>query len=100
MQAGGGWGKLLNDRPPTNMLLEAQKYVMERLEKKWLPLFLATETFAERQRPTSGMDDVVEDVMIQRKKKSAAIWKVIHDVYLNYSSTGLSNNIKYNIVCT
>ena len=76
MKAGGGWGKLLHDRPPTSCLLEAQKYVQERLEKKWLPLFLATEAFYDRQRPQSGMGDVVEDVMIQRKKKSQAIWKV------------------------
>ena len=76
MAAGGGWGKLLQDRPPTNCLLEAQKYVLDRLQKKWLPLFLATDTFAERQRPRSAMGDVVEDVMIQRKKRSQAIWKV------------------------
>ncbi len=76
MAAGGGWGKLLEDRPPTQVLLEAQKYVRDRLEKKWLPLFLSTPEFADRQRPRSGMDDVVEDVMIQRKKKSQAIWKV------------------------
>jgi hypothetical protein len=76
MAAGGGWGKLLNDRPPTNCMVEAQKYVRDRLEKKWLPLFLATEAFYDRQRPHSGMGDVVEDIMIQRKKKSQAIWKV------------------------
>ena len=78
MAVGGGWGKLLDDRPPTASLLEVQKYVRQRLEKKWLPLFLATESFAERQRPHSSMDDVVEDVIIQRKKKSQAIWKVCH----------------------
>ena len=76
MQAGGGWGKLLDDRPPTASLLEAQKYVRERLEKNWLPRFLVTEEFAERQHPKVGMDDAVEDVMIQRKKKSQAIWRV------------------------
>ena len=76
MESCGGWGKLLEERPPSTCLLEAQKYVRQRLEKKWLPLFLAAPEFAERQRPQSSMDDVVEDVMIQRKKKSQAIWKV------------------------
>ena len=76
MQAGGGWGKLLEDRPPTASLLEAQKYVRDRLEKKWLPLFLLTESFEERQHVQCGMDDAVEDVLIQRKKKSQATWKV------------------------
>ncbi|ELU18295.1 hypothetical protein CAPTEDRAFT_185777 [Capitella teleta] len=85
MQAGGGWGKLLDDRPPTASLVEAQKYVRERLEKKWLPLFLATDNFAQRQRPSSGMDDVVEDVMIQRKKKSQAIWKMLESKWISSS---------------
>ena len=76
MQAGGGWGKLLDDRPPTSSLLEAQKYVRERLEKNWLPRFLATDEFQERQKPRVGMDDAVEDVLIQKKKKSQAIWRV------------------------
>ena len=74
--AGGGWGKLLEDRPPTPIILEAQKYVQERLEKKWLPLFLATEDFAERQKPHTSMDEVVDDVLVQKKKKSQAVWKV------------------------
>ena len=76
MSCGGGWGKLLDDRPPTSSLLEVQKYVRARLEKNWLPRFLASDEFAERQRPRVGMDDAVEDVMMQRKKKSQAIWRV------------------------
>ena len=76
MAAAGGWGKLLDDRPPTQVLLDAQNYVRDRLEKKWLPQFLATAEFADRQRPRSSMGDAVEDVMIQKKKKSQAIWRV------------------------
>ena len=75
-EAGGGWGKLLDDRPPNPMILEAQKYVQERLEKKWLPLFLATPEFAVRQKPHTSMDEVVDDVLVQKKKKSQAVWKV------------------------
>ena len=81
MAAAGGWGKLLDDRPPTQVLVEAQKYVRDRLEKKWLPQFLTTPEFAERQRPHGSMDDVVEDVLIQKKKKSQAIWRVILIMY-------------------
>ena len=79
MAAGGGYGKLLQDRPPNPVILEAQKYVQERLEKKWLPLFLATPEFAERQKPRAGMDDVVDDVLVQKKKKSAAVRSVCID---------------------
>ena len=75
-EAGGGWGKLLEDRPPNPMILEAQKYVQERLEKKWLPLFLATADFAVRQKPRTSMDDVVDDVIVQKKKKSLNMLKV------------------------
>jgi hypothetical protein len=80
MQVGGGWGKLLEDKPPNAVLLEAQKYVRDRLEKKWLPLFLATETFAERQRPKTAMDDVVDDVLVQKRRRSQAVWKVCYEI--------------------
>ena len=76
VEAGGGWGKLLEDRPPNPMILEAQKYVQERLEKKWLPLFLTTPDFAIRQKPRTSMDEVVDDVLVQKRKKSQAVWKV------------------------
>lgn len=76
MAAGGGYGKLLEDRPPNPVILEAQKYVRDRLEKKWLPLFLATPEFAERQKPKAGMDDVVDDVLVQKKKKSQSVMRV------------------------
>lgn len=76
MAAGGGWGKLLDDRPPNSVILEAQKYVRERLERKWLPLFLVTPEFEERQRPRTGMDDVVDDVLVQKRRRSQALSKV------------------------
>lgn len=80
MAAGGGYGKLLEDRPPNPVILEAQKYVRDRLEKKWLPLFLATPEFAERQKPKAGMDDVVDDVLVQKKKKSQSVMRVCNQL--------------------
>ncbi|XP_074640881.1 regulator of G-protein signaling 22-like [Tubulanus polymorphus] len=85
MAAGGGWGKLLQERPPTQVMLDTQKYVGMRLEKKWLPLFLITEEFAERQKPSVGMDDVVDDVLLQRKKKSAAVMKMLESKWVSSS---------------
>ncbi|ESO87501.1 hypothetical protein LOTGIDRAFT_235002 [Lottia gigantea] len=75
--AGGGWGKLLEDKPPNALILEAQKYVKERLEKKWFPLFLTTDEFAERQKIDETMADVVDDVMVQRRRRSQAVWKLL-----------------------
>ncbi|KAK3091838.1 hypothetical protein FSP39_023074, partial [Pinctada imbricata] len=85
MAAGGGYGKLLQDRPPNPVILEAQKYVAERLERKWLPLFLATQEFAERQKPKAGMDDVVDDVLVQKKKKSAAVRSMLESKWVSSS---------------
>ncbi|XP_033738546.1 regulator of G-protein signaling 22-like isoform X2 [Pecten maximus] len=85
MADAGGWGKLLNERPPNSVLLEAQKYVRERLEKKWLPLFLVTPAFAERQKPNAGMDDVVDDVMVQKRKKSQAVLKLLESRWISSS---------------
>ncbi|XP_053393937.1 regulator of G-protein signaling 22-like isoform X3 [Mercenaria mercenaria] len=82
-EAGGGWGKLLEDRPPNPMILEAQKYVRDRLEKKWLPLFLATPEFAVRQKPRQNMDDVVDDVMVQKKKKSLNMLKLLDSKWMS-----------------
>lgn len=77
MESVGGWGKLLSERPPTQLLLDVQKIVETRLIKKWLPLFLATDDFAQRQRPPTRMSDAAEDVGIQRRRKVNAIHKVI-----------------------
>ncbi|XP_052776517.1 regulator of G-protein signaling 22-like isoform X2 [Mya arenaria] len=84
-EAGGGWGKLLEDRPPNPMILEAQKYVQERLEKKWLPLFLVTPDFAVRQKPRTNMDDVVDDVIVQKKKKSLNMLKLLDSKWVSSS---------------
>ena len=45
VKAGGGWGKTLKERPPTELILEAQNYVKARIEKRWLPLFLASKEY-------------------------------------------------------
>ncbi|XP_038056134.1 regulator of G-protein signaling 22-like [Patiria miniata] len=85
MQAGGGWGKLLLDRPPDPILIEAQKYVRQRLERKWLPMFLQREDFQERQRPNIKMEDVVSDVMNAKKLRSMAIYRILEGRWVSSS---------------
>ncbi|XP_063968049.1 regulator of G-protein signaling 22-like [Lytechinus pictus] len=85
MMAGGGWGKLLQDRPPNQIMLEAQKYVRERLARKWLPLFIMTDTFQERQRPHIRMEDVVDDVMANKRKRYMAIYKLLESRFVSSS---------------
>ncbi|XP_059501756.1 regulator of G-protein signaling 22-like [Stegostoma tigrinum] len=69
MTLAGGWGKLLHDRLSSDVLIEVQKYVKARLERKWLPMFLASEDFSQRRHQQVQMQDVVEDQMLQKGKK-------------------------------
>nr|CAB3265558.1 regulator of G-protein signaling 22-like [Phallusia mammillata] len=75
--AGGGWGRTLKERPTTELIIEVQKYVKKRIDNRWLPLFLATEEFMERQRPKSQMSEVAEDVVLQKKKKRGEPWRLL-----------------------
>lgn len=50
MNMSGGWGRILHEQLDAPVLLEVQKRVQERLENVWLPLFLASEQFAARQK--------------------------------------------------
>ncbi|XP_073186558.1 regulator of G-protein signaling 22 isoform X4 [Lepidochelys kempii] len=75
MQSGGGWGRILHDRLSAAVLLEIQKYVQMRLEKKWLPLFLAKEQSGARRKTKPQIRDIAEDLLIQRNEKKIGSWK-------------------------
>ncbi|KAF7246980.1 Regulator of G-protein signaling 22 [Varanus komodoensis] len=51
MKLGGGWGQLLHEQVLPVILLEIQKYIQMRLEKKWLPLFFASEEPGPLKKP-------------------------------------------------
>ncbi|XP_044150762.1 regulator of G-protein signaling 22 [Bufo gargarizans] len=85
MMLAGGWGKLLHDRLPPTVVTEIQKYVRMRIEKKWLPMFLSTEEFRERQKRKSQMKDVAEDVIFQTSKKKLGVWKQLDSKWISSS---------------
>ncbi|XP_076806464.1 regulator of G-protein signaling 22-like [Clavelina lepadiformis] len=95
----GGWGKTLKERPPTELIAEAQKYVKKRIEKRWLPQFLATSTYQERQRPKSQMSEVADDVVLQKKKRRGEPWRMLDNRWQSSSRDlmefrrALTNNI-------
>uniref|UniRef100_H2Z5E4 RGS domain-containing protein n=1 Tax=Ciona savignyi TaxID=51511 RepID=H2Z5E4_CIOSA len=99
VMAAGGWGKTLKERPPNELITGAQKYVRQRIEKRWLPLFLATEDFQDRQRPKSQMSEVADDVILQRKKKRGEPWRLLDNRWQSSSRDlmefrrGLTNKI-------
>ncbi|KAG8441803.1 hypothetical protein GDO86_010834 [Hymenochirus boettgeri] len=81
----GGWGKILQDKLPAAVLIEVQKYVRMRIEKKWLPMFLTTEAYRERQKLQGLMKDVAEDVIFQTNKKKMGVWKHLDNKWISSS---------------
>ncbi|NXL66237.1 RGS22 protein, partial [Chordeiles acutipennis] len=73
MHSGGGWGQILHDHLSAAVLLEIQQCVQKRLEKQWLPLFLADEHHgAEGQ---AKIRNITEDLPGQKQEKTTRIWK-------------------------
>ncbi|NXY68154.1 RGS22 protein, partial [Glareola pratincola] len=78
MHSGGGWGQILHDRLSAAVLLEIQQCVQKRLEKQWLPLFLADEHHgAEGQ---AKIRDITEDLARQKQEKTTRMWKASEHV--------------------
>ncbi|KYO29379.1 regulator of G-protein signaling 22 isoform A [Alligator mississippiensis] len=83
MQLGGGWGQILHDQVSSSVLLEIQKYVQMRLEKKWLPLFLSNEQTGTYKK--TKIRDIVEDLLIQRNEKRNGAWKHVDNKWVSSS---------------
>ena len=79
---GGRTGLILDLPPPIESLYTAQQYIERRLDSKWLPLFLSTPQFAERQRLSLGMSHVVDDAIMQRRRRALTIQKVIGNKFI------------------
>ncbi|KAJ8288377.1 hypothetical protein COCON_G00010360 [Conger conger] len=86
IRLGGGWGRILHCRLLGAALAEeVQNHVKRRIEKKWLPLFLAMPEFAERQKVKSQVDDVVEDQLFLRHRKKREVWKHVDGTWMTSS---------------
>ncbi|XP_054672207.1 regulator of G-protein signaling 22 isoform X2 [Grus americana] len=84
MHSGGGWGQILHDRLPAAVLLEIQQCIQKRLEKQWLPLFLADEHHgAEGQ---AKIRDINEDLPRQKQEKTTRMWKHVDNKWVSSSS--------------
>ncbi|XP_066547152.1 regulator of G-protein signaling 22 isoform X2 [Amia ocellicauda] len=90
MQLGGGWGRILHERLSAPVLIEVQRHVRRRIERKWLPLFLASPQFAERQRMQAQMKDVAEDQAFSRHRKKREVWKYIDSKWVTSSKEVLA----------
>ncbi|XP_077207926.1 regulator of G-protein signaling 22 [Paroedura picta] len=85
MKLGGGWGSILHDQVPPLILLEIQKYVQKRLEKKWLPLFMRREESGAQAKMKPHLQDVAEDILIQKREKKVETWKHVDNKWVSSS---------------
>jgi len=76
MKSIGGWGKIFPDRPDNDLIIGAANFTRDRLENKWLPMFLASEQFAELIRPPQQMVDSAEALLLNRQRRSQRLMKV------------------------
>lgn len=86
MRSVGGWGNVFPDRPPDQLIIHAQAFVQERLEKKWMPLFLASRQFEELHRPDQHMADAAEAILLQKRRKNQAIYKMLESKWISSSN--------------
>ena len=82
----GGWGKqIVPERPPNVMITEVGRYARDRLERKWLSMFLATPSFATRQHTQSRSGDSFEDLVMQKKRKQLQLSKIMESKWVSSS---------------
>ncbi|XP_054353601.1 regulator of G-protein signaling 22 isoform X16 [Pongo pygmaeus] len=85
MHLSGGWGKILHEQLDAPVLVEIQKHVQNRLENVWLPLFLASEQFAARQKIKLQMKDIAEELLLQKPEKKIGVWKPVESKWISSS---------------
>ncbi len=82
----GGWGKqIVPERPPNVMITEVGRYTRDRLERKWLSMFLATPSFAVRQVNKVKSEDSMEDLVMQKKRKQLQLSKIMESKWVSSS---------------
>ncbi|XP_035887193.1 regulator of G-protein signaling 22 isoform X1 [Phyllostomus discolor] len=86
MNMSGGWGRILHEQLDAPVLLEVQKRVLDRLENVWLPLFLASEQFAARQKIKVQLRDIAEEFLLLKHEGKIGIWKPVESKWISSSS--------------
>ncbi|XP_066235314.1 regulator of G-protein signaling 22 isoform X2 [Saccopteryx leptura] len=85
MTLSGGWGKLLHEQLDSSVLIEIQKHALNKLQNMWLPLFLASEQFAARQKIKVQMKDIAEELLVQKHERRLGIWKPVESKWISSS---------------
>ncbi|XP_013368280.1 PREDICTED: regulator of G-protein signaling 22 [Chinchilla lanigera] len=85
MELSGGWGKILHEQLDAPVLIEIQKHVLNRLENVWLPMFLASEQFAARQKIKIQMKDIADELLLQKHEGKIGVWKPMESKWISSS---------------
>ena len=76
-------GKTIKERPSTPVIIESQKFIRARIERRWLQAFKKTAEFIDRQAPRNNVQEVVEDVMLKKRmQRSEAALKVLPYIHI------------------
>ena len=92
-----GGGSEIPERPPSPQIIEAQKYVRARIERRWFLMFKDTQSY-QKKLIDSNVTEMVEDIIMKRRlQRSEAAWKVIiRFFYLqNSRDFSLGENFRY-----
>ncbi|XP_036793911.1 regulator of G-protein signaling 22 isoform X1 [Oncorhynchus mykiss] len=84
MRLAGGWGRLLHDRLCAPVLVDIQSITRNHIETRWLPVFLTTPEFNERQqqRVRPRGEDGVSDQVYQRHRNKREVWKQVKGTWM------------------
>ncbi|NXE94241.1 RGS22 protein, partial [Menura novaehollandiae] len=89
MHSGGERRQILHDQLSADVLLEVQQCVQKRLEKQWLPLFLADEhQGAEGQ---AKIRNITEDLSRKNQQKTTRMWKA-SEIYCHVDNKCVSSS--------
>ncbi|XP_078071637.1 regulator of G-protein signaling 22 [Mustelus asterias] len=71
----GGREALNHEQLSSEVAMEVQRYAKERIENKWLPMFLSTSEFAADHHIRIKLQEVVEDQMLHKSRKKRDVMK-------------------------
>ncbi|XP_053852109.1 regulator of G-protein signaling 22 isoform X1 [Vidua macroura] len=84
MHSGGGRRQSHHDQLSAAVLLEVQQCVQKRLEKQWLPLFLADEHHGAEEQ--AKIRDITEHLSHKDQQKTTRMWKHVDNKSVSSSS--------------
>ncbi|NXP19731.1 RGS22 protein, partial [Scytalopus superciliaris] len=88
-RSGGERRQVLHDQLSPAVLLQVQQCVQERLEKQWLPLFLADEHRGAKGQ--AKIRDITEDLLHKDQQKTTRIWKA-SEIYCHVDNMCVSSS--------